>query len=105
MEDNIQSMILGLVSALGGGVGAAYIAKTFLANYIKSNDEKHTDARKDLKEISSKVSDVKTDIAIINTKLDLITGVGDKVIILEQTCNKHGKDITAAFEKIRSVSK
>ena len=103
MDAGIQNLILGFVAALGGGGLVGWIAKVAIANYIKNNDQKHVESRKDHKEISDKVGEIKTDIAVINTKLDRINGVGDKVIVLEQTMEKHSKDIDAAHNRIRSV--
>ena len=105
MDEGTRNIILGIIGAAGGGLSVGWIAKLFFGNYIKTNDEKHADSRRDHKEISDKVSGIKTDIAVINTKLDLINGVSERVVILEQACNRYGKDLSAAHEKIRSISK
>ena len=104
MDAGTQNLILGVIGAAGGGLGVGWIAKLFFGNYITTNDEKHKIARDDTKALSTMISQLITDIAVINTKLDSIHGIGEKVVILEQTCNKQGRDITAAFEKIRGIS-
>ena len=100
---DVASIIASVAGAGFGGLSAGWVAKIFLSNYIRANDKSHESTKKDLRDISTIMGDLKTEIAVINTKLDQLNGIGKEVIVLQELCKKHGKDINAAHERIRSL--
>lgn len=90
----MEHWLTALVSASGGGLTTAWIAKLLISNYLKKHDTEH-----------EKLEKIIIDVAVIQSKLEALKDIEKRTYNLEFTVNDVKRDLDNCFQKLREGEK
>lgn len=104
MIEGLDSLLATGVGVGGGSITVGWVAKTLITRYLKENDKKHEQATREIAKarqvqrqafdaFSDKLSSIKTDIAVIKSRMGEVINVRDDV-------KENSRDVAVALERI-----